>query len=213
MSEAAKGASKMKSEISMSLLVVLGLSLAPAAHAGIIDSSNVSIKTGFGDEITIKKGIFGNKKKVVKDRLGDKYEVSNGIFGNTNTEINLLGNSYSKKKGILGTRETEMKSLLGDSFKTKKSWLLGRRTTTIDASGVTGLVGSAISRATRKPMLPPMPVGNGAPDVSTFGSRMAGDMGGGENLPPPMSAMPESDLSAPPAGELDTVPFSQSPMR
>lgn len=206
----------MKSVSSLSLVVVLGLSLAPAAHAGIIDSSNMSIKTGFGDEITIKKGIFGNKKKVVKDRLGDKYETSRGLFGNTNTEVNLLGNSYSKKKGILGTRETQMTSLLGDSIKTKKSWFLGRRTTQIDASGVTGLIGSAITRATKKPMLPPLPVGGG-PDVSTFGSRMAGDVAGEhENYPPPMSSLPENnqpDLNAPPAGELDTVPFNQSPMR
>lgn len=183
----------MKALSSMSLMLVIGLSVAPAAQAFNFDSSNWSIKTGFGDEITIKNGILGDKKTVVKDRLGDKYETSKGLFGNTKKEVNLLGNSYSKKKGIFGTRETEMKTILGDSIKTKKGWLLGRRTTQIDASGLTNLLGTAISKATQKPLLPPMPV-DGGPDVSTFGSRMAGEFGGpaNGNFPPPMSAMPEN---------------------
>jgi len=160
----------MKAVSSISLMLLISLSLAPAANA---DTSNWNIKTGFGDEITIKNGIFGNKKRVVKDRLGDKYETSRGLFGGTNTEVNLLGNSYSKKKGVFGTRETEVKSILGDSIKTKKGWF-GRRTTTVDASGVTSLIGSAIGRATKKPVPPSMP-GGFAPDVSTFGSQSAID--------------------------------------
>lgn len=193
----------MKALSSMSLMLVISLCVAPAAQA--FDSSNWSIKTGFGDEITIKNGILGNKKTVVKDRLGDKYETSKGLFGNTKNEVNLLGNSYSKKKGIFGTRETEMKTVLGDSIKTKKGWLFGRRTTQIDASGLTNLLGTAISRATQKPLLPPMPV-DGGPDVSTFGSRMAGEFGGPAdgNFPPPMSAMPEnSPLDSAAAEALD----------
>jgi hypothetical protein len=197
----------MKAATSLSLMLVIGLCLAPAAQA---DTSNWNIKSGFGDEITIKNGILGNKKRVVKDRLGDKYETSKGLFGNTSTEVNLLGNSYSKKKGIFGTRQTEVKSLLGDSIKTKKGWF-GRRTTTVDASGMTSLLGSAISRATKKPLLPPIPVDDRGADVSSFGARMAGGMAGGENFPPPMSSMPENnrpaDMSAPPAEELNLQPF------
>lgn len=189
-----------RSAFSFTLALVLAVSLMPAAQA-----QNWSIKTGSGDEITIKNGIFGNKSKVVKDRLGNKYESSRGLFGGTGTEVSLLGNTYSTKKGLFGTREIEAQSILGDSIKTKKGWLLGRRTTTVDARGVTGLIGAAIKGSTGKKVNPLAGFGSGnGPDISTFGSQSSSDL-----FAPQAGVQPEQ-LSAPPAGSLDAAPKGNS---
>lgn len=174
----------------LSIVLAFGFSNVTAAQAQV---SNWNIKTGFGDEITIKNGIFGNKTKVVKDRLGNKYESKKGILGNTETGVSLLGNSYSKKKGLFGTKETEVTSILGDSIKTKKGWF-GRRSTTIDASGVSNLIGSAIQGAKKKAS------GVGlVPDVSSFGSQSSipgspvsvdSTIGGAPPLPVGLDAQP-----------------------
>ncbi|MDZ4832376.1 MAG: hypothetical protein SGJ27_01110 [Candidatus Melainabacteria bacterium] len=138
---------------SLSLVVVFGLAMAPSAQAQMFDGwGNTSLKTGSGDEITIKNGLFGSKTRVVKDRLGDKYVSKRGLFGNTDKEIAVFGNSYKKKKGIFGGRETEVSTLFGDSIKSKKN-LFGYRSTQIDASGMSSLIGAAIQGLSSKPMV------------------------------------------------------------
>ncbi len=172
--------------------LVLGLFLAPSAQAFDLDGwGNTSLKTGSGDEITIKNGLFGSKTRVVKDRLGDKYVSKKGLLGNTNKEVAIFGNSYSKKRGIFGTRETEVKSLFGDSFKTKKN-LFGYRSTQIDASGVSSLVSSAIQGLTTKPIAP-------LHEPNTFGAQ--GNQGTLSN--------PAYDGSSFPAGNNAFPPVSQ----
>lgn len=108
--------------------------------------NDLIIKTGKGEEISIQNGFFGSKKKVVKDRFGDKYESKKGWFGSKQQEATVLGNSFSRKKGILGGTEIQGSTILGDSIKTKKG-IFGRRTTEIDASGVTNLVQGFFGKA------------------------------------------------------------------
>ncbi len=108
--------------------------------------NDLIIKTGKGEEINIQNGFFGTKKKVVKDRFGDKYESKKGWFGSKEQQASVLGNSFSRKKGILGGTEIQGSTILGDSIKTKKG-IFGRRTTEIDASGVTNLVQGFMGKA------------------------------------------------------------------
>lgn len=103
------------------------------------DLGNLTIKDGSGEEITIKRGIFGNETRVVKDRLGNGYESKKGIFGSKEQKVSVLGNQVKRKKGWFGRDKVEASSILGDSIKSEKGFF-GRRNTTVDVSGVTGLV-------------------------------------------------------------------------
>lgn len=123
-------------------LAVLGYASCPGYAWG----DNFTIKTGFGDEITVKKGVLGRAEKVVTDRLGDKYVQKKGMFGGTTTEVNLLGNKLKKTKGWFGGSTIEGSTILGDTVTTKKGWF-GRKTTTVDVSGVTSLVQSLLSKS------------------------------------------------------------------
>lgn len=96
--------------------------------------NDISIKDGFGEEVQIKHGWFGTKKKVVKDALGDSYVQNQGLFGGSNKEVNVLGNSFKNKKGVFGGSQTEGSTILGDKVTTKKG-IFGRRTTSVDLSG------------------------------------------------------------------------------
>src|SRR5947207_601414 len=90
-----------------------------------------TLTTGMGDGVQVKHGWFGRKSVVVKDRLGDGYATKKGLFGTTQSEANVLGNTFTKKKGLLGGSDIEGHTIFGDTITTKKG-IFGRRTTTID---------------------------------------------------------------------------------
>lgn len=111
-----------------------GLELAIALPAQS-QGQDISVVDGQGEELSIKHGLFGTKKKTVKDRFGNKYEHSDGLLGTSKKEVKILGSSYNKKKGLFGQSKTEVKTVLGANVSSKKS-LFGRRKTTVDLSGV-----------------------------------------------------------------------------
>ncbi len=140
----------------LSTIVMLGVLLGTTNTAAFARGSDWTITTGPGkEEVTVKNGWFGKKTRVAKDRFGNKIEKKTGILGNGSSEVSVLGNSYRKEKGILGGSEVEAKTLLGDSIKTEKG-IFGRRKTTIDASGITGVVGAFISSKMNTKPNPPL---------------------------------------------------------
>ncbi len=160
-----------------------------ATPAVLARGNDLIIKTGKGEEINIQNGFFGTKKKVVKDRFGDKYESKKGWFGSKEQQASVLGNSFSRKKGILGGTEIQGSTILGDSIKTKKG-IFGRRTTEIDASGVTNLVQGFMGKA-KNGQSPLAGLGAGL----GFGKQGAGGgMGFGGNMTPgvPANADPKN---------------------
>lgn len=154
---------------------------------------------GSGDEISVKKGWLG-KEKVVKDRLGDGYVQKKGLFGTKETQVNLLGNTYATKKGLFGNKEVQVKSILGDSFTTKKHWY--GRTTSVNASGIGSLLDSTLKGKLGKLKSNPL-VGSS--------QTQAGPPASGDPLNQPMDFQPSavsqpSQLASPSA-------FSSSPQR
>lgn len=188
---------------SLSIALTVSVFLQTACFAW---PSKFSLQTGSGDEITIKKGWFGSEKKVVKDRLGDGFEQSEGIFGNKSTKVGVLGNSYSKKKGIFGTKETEVTTIFGDSLKTKKGWF--GRSTTVNASGITGLIDATIHNKLSS-KLPALPGQNAPAPNKSIEAPMGSSLGQpvdtvpmqpGTGFAPMKPPMQPVGSSAPPAG-------------
>lgn len=103
------------------LALILGVGIASPSFAL---GNNLSITNG-KEEFTIKKGLFGSKKKVIKDRFGDKYESKQGWFGTSQSSAAVLGNGYTRKKGLFGTSEITGSTMLGDTIKTKKVCSVG----------------------------------------------------------------------------------------
>jgi len=101
--------------------------------------NNLTIKDGFGEEVTVRHGLFGSKQRVIKDRLGDGVAQKTGLFGTRETQVNLLGNQFRKKKGLFGGSEIDGSTIFGDKVTTKKGWF-GRRTTTVDVSGMSAVI-------------------------------------------------------------------------
>jgi hypothetical protein len=117
------------------LALVLAVStVAPSLARG----NDFIIKDGFGEEVQVRNGFFGRKTKVVKDRLGNGYASKSGLFGTKEQDVNVLGNSFQRKKGILGGSDISGSTIFGDKVQTKKG-IFGRRTTTIDASGISSV--------------------------------------------------------------------------
>lgn len=128
--------------LSAAALVITIASTSPVAYAA---RNDFTIKTGGGEELTIKNGLFGGKQKVVKDRFGDKYESKKGWFGTKQSKVSVLGNHLETKKGLLGSSEVEATSILGDKVTTKKGWF-GRRKTTVELAGVSSMIGQLFKR-------------------------------------------------------------------
>lgn len=128
--------------LSAAALVIAIASNSPLAYA---QGGDFSIKSGGGEELTIKNGLFGGQQKVVKDRFGDKYETKKGWFGTKQSKVSVLGNHVQTKKGLLGSSEVEATSILGDKITTKKGWF-GRRKTTVELGGVSSMIGQLIKR-------------------------------------------------------------------
>ena len=112
---------------------------------------DLSIKDGFGEEVSVKKDLFGQKKTIIKDRLGDKVEQKTGLLGRKETNINVLGNTVQNKKGWFGSSNLEATSIFGDKITSKKD-MLGRRKTTVDLTGISAVLQSLF--AARKPAAP-----------------------------------------------------------
>ncbi len=126
---------------SAAALVIAISSASPLAFA----SNNLTIKSGGGEELTVKNGLFGGSQKIVKDRFGNGYESKKGWFGTKKAKVSVLGNHVEKKKGLLGSTEVEATSILGDKVTTKKG-LFGNRKTTVELGGVSSMIGQLFKK-------------------------------------------------------------------
>ena len=177
---------------------------------------NFTAQDGSGDEISIKKGWFGNKTKVAKDRFGDGFAEKKSILGTKQTEVNVLGNGIATKKGLFGNREIQAHTILGDNFTTKKHWW--GRTTSVNASGIGSLLDSTFKGKMGRNGMPPM-LGSSQNHVGANPQGFAPAQGmpgapadfGNQppELPGPQSMKPESFPSAP-AQPRPSSPSSQS---
>jgi hypothetical protein len=148
----------------MAFLVLLNLSatVAPAAFA---ERGNVTVKTGNGTEMVLSRGYFGGSEQSIKDKHGNKIaRKKSGLFGTTQeSEFAIFGNGIKKKKGLFGGTQVEGKTILGDSITSKRGLFgLGRRNTTVDISGTTGIVKQLIGAKKLPPLFDPAQVGQPA---------------------------------------------------
>lgn len=126
--------------------------------AALADTGNVTVKTGNGTEMVLKKGYFGGEERSVKDKRGNKIGTKrSGLFGTTKeTEVSFFGNGIKKKKGLFGGTKYEGKTILGDSIESKRGLFgFGRRNTTVDLSGTTNLVKQFIGSKKLPPITDP----------------------------------------------------------
>ena len=116
----------------------------------LAQSGDIQVKSGQGEEFNVKHSLFGRKNIVVQDRLGDKIEHQTGLVG-SKAKVQILGNGYESKTGIFGNKSYKISTILGDKVETKKTWFgLGRRKTTVDLSGTTGLVNQVLQTKVAK---------------------------------------------------------------
>lgn len=148
------------------LLVLLNISTQYAAQA---DNGNITVKTGKGTEMVVRKGYFGGEEAYFKDKNGNGIESrKSGWLGSKESGVSLFGNQVKRKKGWFGGSQVEAKTMLGDTIISKKGLFgFGRRNTTIDASGVTGLVQQFIGQ---KQKLPPLIDPAASPNSSALGA-------------------------------------------
>ncbi|CAN5274238.1 hypothetical protein BH11CYA1_BH11CYA1_09740 [soil metagenome] len=131
----------------IALTIALSFNIYSNSSPAQARSGDFEVKTGQGEEFTVQHNLFGRKSFVAQDRLGNKVERSKGLLGNDKTGVQILGNGYETKKSIFGNKSTKVSTILGDKVETKKSWFgLGRRKTTVDLSGTTSLINSALSK-------------------------------------------------------------------
>lgn len=129
----------------VALLVTSFVSAIPASFA--LDTWE--FKTGKGESVLVKKGLFGTKTVKLKDRMGNGYESDNGFWGSKKNSVSFLGNGVTIEKNVLGRNSIQASSILGDKIETKRSWFgLGPRRTYIDASGVTNLAEQLLKKQT-----------------------------------------------------------------
>ncbi|MBI4532793.1 MAG: hypothetical protein HY711_02510 [Candidatus Melainabacteria bacterium] len=126
--------------LNLTLAVLAGFT-ATTINSSCYANHDVSIKDGFGEEISVKKDNLGQKKTVVKDRLGDNFEQKTSSFGTKETQVNVLGNTLQRKEGWFGSSDLEATSIFGDKIISKKD-KLGRRKVTVDLSGISAVLNS-----------------------------------------------------------------------
>lgn len=128
------------------LAVVLLCSFISATPASLA-LDTWEFKTGKGESVLVKKGLFGTKTVRMKDRLGNGFEFDNSFLGSKKNSVNFFGNGVSVEKNILGRSSIQGSTMLGDKIETKRSWFgLGPRRTSIDASGVTNLAEKLLTK-------------------------------------------------------------------
>lgn len=157
-----------------------------ASGAAFADTGNMTVKTGNGTEMILKKGYFGGEEKSIKDKHGNKIgKKRSGLFGTTQeTEFTVFGNGIKKKKGLLGGTKYEGKTMLGDSIQSKRGLFgFGRRNTTVDLSGTTALVKQFIGSKKLAPL--------GGAGLFGAGTAGAAAMGGNNGV----TRGPVTDLS------------------
>lgn len=150
----------------LSFLVLLNLATTGlTTGAALADTGNITVKTGNGTEMVLRKGYFGGEERSVKDKRGNKIGTKrSGLFGTTKeTEVSFFGNGIKKKKGLFGGTKYEGKTILGDSIESKRGLFgFGRRNTNVDLSGTTNLVKQFIGSKKLPPITDPaqrMPAG------------------------------------------------------
>lgn len=186
--------------IALNLAALISVATAGSALAkGIGD---LEIKTGGGEELTIKNGWFGKKTTSAKDRLGNKVEYSKGWFGSKGASVSVLGNTFERKKGLFGSGDIQAHTILGDTVKSKKGWF-GRRKTTVDLSGVGSVVNNYFGK--KKAVDPAKTatnnMNNSVTDFNAGGNGSAGFNSGDQGL----AAGAAGSLNA------DTSGFSNNP--
>jgi hypothetical protein len=140
------------SSVNYRLFVALLVSvIASTANLDVLArSGDIQVKSGQGEEFKVKHSLFGRKNIVVQDRLGDQIEHQTGLVG-SKAKVQILGNGYESKTGIFGNKSYKISTILGDKVETKKTWFgLGRRKTTVDLSGTTGLVNQVLQTKVAK---------------------------------------------------------------
>lgn len=123
--------------------------------------------------MVLKKGYFGGQEQSITDKRGNKIgRKKSGLFGTTQeTEVSFFGNGIKKKKGLFGGTQYEGKTILGDSITSKKGLFgFGRRNTTVDISGTTGLVKQFIGSKKLPPLFDPAGSGSTAAQKSSAGA-------------------------------------------
>jgi len=89
-----------------------------------------------------------------------------------------------KKKGLFGGSDIEGSTILGDKVTTKKG-IFGRRTTTVDMSGIASVIGQFVKSKSSG--------GNPAKDLlNSFTGNSSADSGSG-NVSPDASSVPATD--------------------
>jgi len=159
---------------------------------------NLDIRSGFGEEIMVRHGLFGTEETMAKDRLGDGYIKKHGLFGTGETGVNVFGNSYVKHKGLLGGTQVEASSIFGDRIESKKGFLgLGRRQTSVDLGGVGTVVQGLFANHKNAFVGMGAPMGIGQP-VAPDSAALARMPGGVQGVRPSWSpaGMPTNDLDA-----------------
>jgi hypothetical protein len=142
----------------LAFLVLLNISATSAPQAAFADRGNVTVKTGNGTEMILKRGYFGGAEQSITDKHGNKIgRKKSGLFGTTQeSEISFFGNGIKKKKGLFGGTKVEGKTILGDSITSKKGFFgFGRRNTTVDISGTSSLVKQFIGSKKLPPLVDP----------------------------------------------------------
>jgi len=164
--------------LAFSLMAIVASSL-PAQAWGSFD-----VKLGKGEEVKVKKGLFGNKNLALKDRLGDQIEDSQGILGNKHQKVQFLGNGVEVNQGVLGNKSIAAGTILGDKFETRRSFFgLGPRTTHVDLSGASALAGQLFAhKSAIHPNAEPDAAPSAAPDAA--GDLQKQDLPGELNQPP-----------------------------
>ncbi|MBA3993313.1 MAG: hypothetical protein C0469_07280 [Cyanobacteria bacterium DS2.3.42] len=142
----------------LAFLVLLNISATSAPQAAFADRGNVTVKTGNGTEMILRRGYFGGAEQSITDKHGNKIgRKKGGLFGTTQeSEIAFFGNGIKKKKGLFGGTKVEGKTILGDSITSKRGLFgFGRRNTTVDISGTTSLVKQFIGSKKLPPLVDP----------------------------------------------------------
>ncbi|MCW5822752.1 MAG: hypothetical protein KIT34_08100 [Cyanobacteria bacterium TGS_CYA1] len=178
-----------KSALIFATLAISFVSFTQASYA--LDTWE--FKTGKGESVLVKKGLFGTRTVRLQDRLGNGYESDNSFFGSKKNAVSIMGNGVSVEKNIFGRNSIQGSTILGDRIQTKRSWFgLGPRKTSIDVSGVTSLAEKLLTKKQA-----PLGLSSPAPTKGLVDQKTYSDIGLDSNLEGQSggnpAALPDSD--------------------